>query len=119
MEKIIVTNNSKISTLNGRAQVNYLDGKSILVVLEEGLKLAETGGKLLADPNKGNPAKAYYKSIPFFKNGDSPDQQSIEMLKRAINTVKSAGLGEDLGKEPMLAGVQQKGDYETIQKLLG
>ncbi len=120
MEKMIITNNPQAESYAGKIKVAYLENKSTLAVLKEGLKVAQEGGQLLVDPNKNNPAKAYYKSLPFYKNGATgPDQRSMDLLKSALSQVEKTGMGEEAGKEPLLVGLQQKKDMEVLSKVLG
>lgn len=120
MKKMIITNNPKAQKFELAMEVEYLANKSVLAVLNEGKKLAERGGQLLVDPNKSSPAKAYYKSLPFFMNSSTnPDERSLSLINAALSQAEKAGLTEDAGKEPLMAGLLQGKDYDLIEKVLG
>ena len=120
MKKMIITNNPKAQKFEIAMEVEYLPNKSVVAVLNQGKKLAEQGGQLLIDPNKANPAKSYYKSLPFFMNSSKlPDERSLGLIDTALAQAKNAGITEDAGKEPMMAGLLQGKDYELIKKVLG
>lgn len=120
MNKIVVTNNPKATFYEDLADIVFLENKSVLAVLKEGLNVATKGGTILVDPTKVNLTKTHYKSIPFFKNGEgTPNEKSVELIKTAIVTLEKAGLSETLDKEPLMAGIKQKGDMESLEKIIG
>lgn len=120
MKKIIITNNPKAKDFSDSIEVEYLENKSVLVVLREAKKIAERGGQILIDPSRSNPAKSYYKSIPFFMNSSSsPDEKSLELISTALSQAEKAGIAENLGKEPLIAGLLQGKDYNLVDKVVG
>ena len=48
-----------------------------------------------------------------------PDERSLGLIDTALAQAKNAGITEDAGKEPMMAGLLQGKDYELIKKVLG
>jgi len=120
MKKIIITNNKKVEgKFAGKAEVRMMESASMLGILKEGREIAEKGGRLLQDPQSG--VKTHYKSLVFYmEDGNAmPDEKSLMMLDRSIKAAdKSASLPFS-GKEPLLAGIFQNKDLDTVRKVLG
>lgn len=117
--RVIVTNNEKVETkYSGKVEVIMVNNGSTLGVLEEGLKLAGRGARLLTDPSR---YKGYYKSLPFYvEEGEiTPDKDSIAHLTRCIDLCSASGDAAAFSKEPLFAGILQKKDLDILNKVLG
>ena len=120
MNKIVITNNPKATLYEDLADIVFLENRSVLAVLKESLEVASKGGKILIDPTKVNLVKTHYKSIPFFKNGETdPDERSVNLIKAAIAVLEKVDMKDTIEKEPLMAGIKQKGDMDTLEKIIG
>lgn len=115
-KKVIVTNNKKVEyDLAGKADVVMLDKATSLDVLQEGLKAAEKGARLMLDPTR---RKGYYKSLVFYVDEatSSPDEKSISLLNQSMT---EAANGNSAGnKEPILAGILQSRDLDLVRSII-
>ncbi len=117
MKKVIITNNKKVEfSYAGKAEVIMLDKASNLSVLEEGIKVASKGGKLLLDPTR---RKGYYKSLIFYveEENNTPDEKSVSILSKGIDELTSEG-NASANKEPILAGILQNRDLDLVKSIL-
>lgn len=117
--RVIVTNNEKVETkYSGKVEVIMVNNSSMLGVLEEGLKLAGKGARLLTDPSR---YKGFYKSLPFYleEGKSSPDKDSIANLNRCIDQCSGTSEAAAFSKEPLFAGILQKKDLDILNKVLG
>jgi len=117
MKRIVITNNKKVeSTVADKAEVVMLDKASNLDVLQEGLKAATKGARLLLDPTR---RKGYYKSLVFFldEKEKTPDEKSISILKRCMTELTAQGNSAG-NKEPILAGILQSRDLDLVKSVL-
>lgn len=75
-----------------------LDNASNRKVLEEGIKIALKGGRLLLDPTR---RKGYYKSLIFYieEEINDPDEKSVSMLNKNISELTTPG-NIPVNKEP-------------------
>ncbi|MDD3169278.1 MAG: hypothetical protein PHC91_07450 [Eubacteriales bacterium] len=117
MKRVVVTNNRKVEhDLAGKAEVVLLDKASSLDVLQEGLKAAENGARLMLDPTR---RKGYYKSLVFYvdESVTSPDEKSISLLNKSMT--EAAAQGSSAGsKEPILAGILQSRDLDLVRSII-
>jgi hypothetical protein len=116
MKKVIITNNKKVEySYAGKAEVIMLDKASSLNVLQEGIKIALKGGRLLLDPTR---RKGYYKSLIFYmeEGKNTPDEKSISILNKSINELTSQG-NITVNKEPILAGILQNRDLDLVRSV--
>lgn len=117
--RVIVTNNKKVeSKYNEKAEVNLLKNSSSLIVMQEARKIAEGGGRLLLDPTR---MKGHYISLPFFidEAKKTSDDKSLQLIDLCIGQLAESGKNTGFTKEPILAGIMQNKDLETIHKILG
>ncbi len=120
MKKIIVTNNKKVeSKFSDKAEVKMLENATRLKILQEGKGIAEKGGKLLQDPAFG--LNTHYKSLVFYMEDEKsvPDEKSIYMLDKCISAADKGSAPAISGKEPLLAGIFQSKDLDSVRKVLG
>ena len=99
-----------------KAEVVMLDKASNLDVLQEGLKAASKGSRLLLDPTR---RKGYYKSLVFFVDEEekTADEKSISTIKRCMSELTAQG--NSVGnKEPILAGIFQSRDLDLVKSVL-
>ncbi len=116
MKRIVITNNRKVAKhCANRADVSIKDMASGLDVLQEGLKIASQGGRLLLDPTR---RKGYYKSLIFYleEKGQAPDEKSIALLSRCMEEMKAQD--NDAAKEPILAGILQNRDLNLVKSII-
>lgn len=117
--RIIVTNNKKVeSNYNRKAEVTLLKSSSNLEVMQEARKIAEAGGRLLLDPTRG---KGYFRSLPFFidESNSTSDKKSLQLIDLCIDQLTKSANHSDSGKEPLLSGIMQNKDLNTLSKVLG
>lgn len=117
MKRIIVTNNKKVQHYCAdKVEVVMLEKASGLDVLQEGMKIASEGGRLLLDPTR---KKGFYKSLIFYREDDSrvPDEKSTAVLKQCVEQTKQ-GDSEAEGKEPILAGIHQNRDLNLVKSIV-
>jgi len=116
MRRVIITNNKKVEyNYAGKAEVIMLDNASNLKVLEEGIKIALKGGRLLLDPTR---RKGYYKSLIFYiEEKNAPDEKSVSMLNKSISELTTPG-NIPVNKEPILAGILQNRDLQLVRSVL-
>ncbi len=117
MKRIIVTNNRKVEGYcTGKAEVILLEKASGLDVLQEGVKIASEGGRLLLDPTR---RKGFYRSLVFYREGQShePDEKSTVILNRCIEDMNREGNGA-AGREPILAGILQNRDLNVVKSIV-
>lgn len=116
MKRIIVTNNKKVqNNFSDKAEVIMLENASCLQVLNEGLKIAEKGGRLLLDPTR---RKGCYRSLVFFLDGEGgePDEKSLALVKKCI---ADAGDAEKaVNKESLLTGILQNRDLDVVKSIV-
>lgn len=115
MKRIVITNNKKVqSNFDGKAEIKFMENASPYEIYEEGRKIVENGGKLLVDPSAGG-IKNYYKSLAFMQGDDnSPDPRSLELLGKCIEACKDM----PRGKEPVLSGIMQKKEVDSLKRIL-
>lgn len=115
MKRIVLTNNKKVqSNFADKADIKFMENASAYEIYEEGRKVVENGGRLLVDPTIGG-IKNYYKSIAFVEgDGDAPDQRSLELLGKCLEVAKDA----PRGKEPVLSGIMQKKEVDSLKRIL-
>lgn len=115
MKRIVLTNNKKVkSNFDKQADVRFMENASAYEIYEEGRKVVENGGKLLVDPAAGG-IKNYYKSIAFMEgDGGAPDQRSLELLSKCLDVSKDM----ERGKEPVLSGIMQKKEVDSLKRIL-
>ncbi len=117
MKRVVVTNNKKVEyDLAGKAEVVMLDKASSLDVLQEGLKAAKKGARLLLDPTR---RKGYYKSLVFYVDEavNSPDEKSISLLKKCMTEISAQGSSAGT-REPILAGILQSRDLDLVRSVV-
>lgn len=117
MKRIIVTNNKKVqNNFTDKAEVIMLENASCLQVLNEGVKIAEKGGRLLLDPTR---RKGSYRSLVFYlENGyGSPDEKSLSLIRQCID---GAGDAEKkaANKESLLTGILQNRDFNVVKSII-
>jgi len=116
MKRVIVTNNKKVKeAFEGKADVKYFNATAI-DIFEEARELAKSGGKMVVDPTR-IPVKNYYRSIPFLVDGGAPSERSVDLIESCL--AKLEGKKQGFEKEPVLAGLQENKDMETIKKVIG
>ena len=117
MKRVVVTNNKKVEyDLAGKAEVVMLDKASTLDVLQEGLKAAAKGARLMMDPTR---RKGYYKSLVFYVDEfeNTPDEKSVALLNQCKTEL--GGKGSPAGnKEPILASILQKRDLDLVRSVI-
>lgn len=117
--RVIVTNNKKVENkYSEKADVRMLRNSSNLKVIEEARKIAETGGRLLIDPTR---KKGHYLSLPFLvdDSNKTADKKSLQLIDICISQLKKSGNHSDTYKEPLLSGIMQNKDLDTLHKILG
>jgi len=117
--RVIVTNNQKVGIkYAANADVRMIHHSGSLAVMQEGRKIAEAGGRLLIDPTR---RKSYYLSLPFFVDETkvSADEKTLQLIDACIGQLAKEGKQNGSGKEPVLSGIQQNKDLDTIHKILG
>ncbi|MEA4923108.1 MAG: hypothetical protein VB031_07025 [Eubacteriaceae bacterium] len=116
MRKCIITNNAKTrDEFADTVDVTYVSGTP-LEVLEHARQMAHDGGKMLIDPTR-TPAKKYYRSIPFMVDGSEPCERSIELIDSCLDRLESRR--DSFAKKPLLAGMDQRQDTDTVRKVIG
>lgn len=113
MKKIIITNNKKVeAAYQAKENVKMLKGGSTAAVLEEGLKVAAKGGKLLLDPTR---RKNFYKTLVFLMDESTThDEKSCQLIEKCMKDTDTSSET----KEPVLAGIHQNRDLELIKSIL-
>ncbi len=117
MKRIVLTNNKKVqSQYAEKADIRLMESASTHEIYEEGRKVVENGGKLIVDPSAGN-TKSFYKSLVFIEGEDAagvPSQRSLELLDKCLK--RTAGAKKS--KEPVLAGIMQNKDVDSLKRIL-
>lgn len=115
MKRIVLTNNKKVhSQFADKADVKFMENASAHEIYEESRKVVENGGKLLMDPTAGS-VKSYYKSLVLLEgDGSAPDQRSLELLGKCLQMTE----GTAKGKEPLLSGIMQNKEVDTLKRIL-
>jgi len=117
--RVIVTNNKKVENKYfEKADVRMLKNSSNLAVVKEARKIAETGGRLLIDPTR---KKGYFLSLPFLVDdtNKTSDKKSLQLIDLCIDQLTKSVGQSDSSKEPLLAGIMQNKDLDTLYKILG
>lgn len=117
MKRIVVTNNKKVEQhCAGKTEVIMLEQASGFDVLQEGIKIASKGGRLLLDPTR---RKGYYKSLIFYREEENQaaDEKSAAALKQCVEEIKQQGNGAE-NKEPILAGIFQNRDLSLVKSIV-
>ena len=116
MKRVIVTNNKKVAEkLSDKAEIKYIKAPAPQV-FEEARAIASKGGKLLIDPTR-EPVKTFYRSLPFIVDDSEPNENTINTLDSLIEKMrKTPGA---FSKEPVMAGMHENKDLDTVMKVLG
>lgn len=117
MKRIVLTNNKKVQEkFNDKAEMRFMEDASCHDIYIEARKVVENGGKLLMDPTAGN-IKSYYKSLVFIEDGSDSgvsNQRSLELIDKCLNKTS----GDKKAKEPVLSGIMQKKEIDTLIRIL-
>ncbi len=117
--RVIVTNNKKVENkYSEKADVRMLWDSSKLAVIKEARKIAENGGRLLIDPTR---KKGYYLSLPFLvdDSNKTADKKSLQLIDLCIDQLAKSENNSVSSKEPLLSGILQNKDFDTLHKILG